>query len=220
MIADRLPGTRVSAAAGAVLLLGLLACPPHVDQPEPRHNGIGEEWLWGPEPGSDLIRAADSPARLRSRFGARQVRDDSIAVGEGMFERGTLLFPRDSSRTVAVQWDADDRPGLVRISDSAGSAWRVHPGAGIGTTLEELESLNGGAFELYGFGWDYEGTTAGWLGGRLEELWGDRILVRLRPTLPDAELLQRVLGDRVYRSDLPVMRALRPAAYEILVRPR
>jgi hypothetical protein len=121
-----------------------------------------------------------------------------------------------------ISWSdtvARARPEFIRVS--RGSTWRVVPGVGIGTSLEELEELNDGTFETTGFGWDYGGTVIGWSGGRLDSLWSDRVIVRLAPADDaPAELEAQVLGDRNYPSEHPAMQALNPTVYEILIRPR
>lgn len=192
--------------------------PPETDPPEP-----SVAWLLGPEPAVDLIRAGDDEAELRRRFGNENVRTDTVWVGEGMFELGTMLYPADPHRRLAVQWAdtvARARPEYVRLEDEH-SIWRLHPGVGLGTSLRQLEELNAGPFDMYGFGWDYGGTVADWRGGRLGELWGDRVIVRLRPRRSDrADLEQQVLGERIYTSSSEVMRALEPEIYAVLVRPR
>lgn len=181
------------------------------------------EWLLGPHPAADLIRADDDEGELRRRLGNEQVRADTVWVGEGMFELGTVLYPDDPLRRLSVQWAdtaARARPEYVRLEDE-GSIWRLHPDVGLGTSLHQLEELNDGPFDMYGFGWDYGGTVADWRGGRLGELWGDRVILRLRPRMRErANLEQQVLGERVYQSSHPAMRELEPEVYAVLVRPR
>lgn len=220
---DRL---RLAAAGTALLLILPLGCVQPAQEDEAstpsgvEQEQVEERWLLAPSRDGDPVRASDTREDLRRRLGEGILRDDSIAVGEGMFEPGTVLYPDQPERRAAVEWDDDGTASLVRISEDAGSAWRLHPGVGIGTTLAELEQLNGGPFELYGFEWDYGGTTAGWRGGRLGELWGDHVLLRLHPTVSDPELGRRVSGERIFRSDDAAMQGLRPAVYQILVRPR
>ncbi len=221
----------VRALNGSSLLSGVLcavlSCAPadgvrdQADDARPAE--LSAEWLIGPSPAADLIRADYDESDLRRRFGDEHVRPDTIWIGEGMFELGTVLYPDDPLRRLAVQWTdtaARARPEFVRLEDE-GSTWRLHPGVGLGTSLRQIEELNGGDFDMYGFGWDYGGTVAGWRGGRLGELWGDRVIVRLRPRAADrADLERQVLGDRIYQSSHPAMRELEPEVYALLVRPR
>jgi hypothetical protein len=104
----------------------------------------------------------------------------------------------------------------------------VIPGVSLGTSLSELESLNGRPFKLFGFSWDYAGTVSGWDGGRLDSLWRggpeNKVLVWLRLS-PDSAGYQsshshEVAGDRVFSSSLPAMRALNPRVYALFITPR
>jgi hypothetical protein len=185
-------------------------------------SGTAGRWLFDTIPAGDLVHADDSESDLVRRLGAGNVRADTVWLPEGMFAIGTALYPGDSARRVDITWSdtmARARPEFIRVS--RGSGWRIAPGAGIGTSLEELEALNGGPFEMTGFGWDYAGTVIGWSGGRLDSLWSDRVIVRLAPADDaPAELEGQVLGDRDYPSEHPAMQSLNPTVYEILIRPR
>jgi hypothetical protein len=97
----------------------------------------------------------------------------------------------------------------------------------MGTTLAAPDSLNERPISLFGFGWDYGGTTSSYNGGRLDSLWrlgssgGSAVHLRLAPDWSAPQSLRsQVAGDRVYRSDDPAMRALNPHVFQILVYPR
>lgn len=203
-----------------------------------RHAGVMAEqqspdsarWLLGPDPSHDLLRADATEATLRARFGAATVVTDSVYVGEGLSELGTILFPEDSTRRLAIVWEdtaARARPAYVYLSGT-NTAWRLYPGVGIGTDLKTLEIMNGRPFRLSGFAWDYSGTTGGFEGGRLDSLWsrngqlGAAALLRLDPPQSGAtdSLTFQVLGDRLFSSAFPAMQQLNPRIYQILVRPR
>jgi hypothetical protein len=204
---------------------------PQADKAAELGDGKGDtHWLLGPEPSADLVHADASEASLRAEFGAAFVRPDSVYVGEGLSEFGTILFPGDSARELSIIWEDTlerARPRYVYLTGS-NSMWRLYPGVGIGTDLKTLESLNGGPFQLAGFGWDYSGTTASFNGGRLDSLWrrdtvlGGAALLRLDPQTAGApdSLAAQVEGDRLFSSDHPAMRLLNPRIYQILVHPR
>jgi hypothetical protein len=221
-----LHGKRMQGAERAAFLLLLLAgCPAPGDRgsaPEGPPRAEEPSWLLAPDPALDLVRASDSEEALRRRLGEDVVRSDTVWVGEGMFEIGTVLFPDDPSRRVQVEWeDAEQRsrPRWVRLEGES-SSWRIHPGVGLATTLAQVEELNEGPFRLHGFGWDYAGTSAGWDDGRLEDLWGSGVLLRFRPSRPDGAREREVSGDSTFPSSHPAMRALDPRVYAVLIRPR
>lgn len=186
-------------------------------------------WLVAGDPAHDAVHATDSEASLRARYGETNVVAGRVDVGEGQVERATILFPHDASRRLAILW-ADtlgrSRPTRVTV-DGAPTRWVVAPGVSLGTSLAELERLNGRPFRLLGMGWDYAGTVVSWQGGRLDSLWrpppGKQRLVwlRLHPVgAVDPALARRVAGDRELSSADSAMRRLDLRVYDLFVEPR
>ncbi len=187
-------------------------------------------WLFASDPSRDPVHATDTEATLRARYGARNVASERIHLGEGETVPGTVLFPNDSSRRLTVVWNdtiARTRPTRVTVG-SGQTRWFVIPGVSIGTSLSELERMNGRPFKLFGFSWDYAGTVSAWEGGRLDSLWRggpeNKVLVwlRLRPDSAgyESEHSREVAGDRVFSSSHPAMRALNPRVYTLFIAPR
>ena len=222
-----------SASAEAVVPVPVPTPIPPVDSarlvPAPDTAGL---WLFGATPDADAIRASTSENLLIRQFGAANVKRDSLDVGEGELVEGDVLFPGDSARRVEIFWadsSARTRISMLRLRGSH-SAWRVAPGVSLGTSLTELERLNGRPFTLSGFGWDYSGTVTSWNGGALDSLWersvgpaGGHVGVRLdyvRGRSPSKSVLTQVLGDHDFSSSLPAMRAINPVVYDLFVAPR
>lgn len=214
----RVVGLLVAATAAAV---GATACGRESE------NGAGggaePTWQLDPTGAAGDVTGRTSEEDLVGRYGRRAVVRGAIPVGEGETQPGTILFPGDSARELAILWRDStrrDRPQALRVT-APGSRWTIAPGVRIGTRLSELETLNGGGFTLTGFGWDYAGTVMSWDGGRLEEPFGgtSRALVRLAPApgVATDSAAQTVAGDRLFRSSDPVMRRLDPAVYEMVV---
>ena len=100
-------------------------------------------------------------------------------------------------------------------------------GITIGTTLKELEKINGKPFFILEPGQDYSGTVISWEKGTLEKELerNGRVILRLQPTLTQAtekeyESLiyeQHPLGQEGLRSDHKVMQKINPWVYEIVV---
>ncbi|WP_127088082.1 hypothetical protein [Aquabacter cavernae] len=160
-------------------------------------------------------------AALVTAFGDANVRDDDIYVGEGASEPGTLVYPDDPERRLEILWHDDDaraRPALIRAS--TGSVWRVPAGPGelrVGMAIADVEALNGRAFSLYGFEWDYGGYASGWKGGALGEA-RDGCVVGLRfgpDPKADDKALRKVSGDRQLSSAAPAVRAVHPVVEQI-----
>ena len=206
------------------LLSLVLACGPatpaqgDVDPPAPTPN-VAE-----PLPEYDLTFVAgqrvgaitpqtDSLA-LHRAYGADQVRDTAVYVGEGLTQAGAVIFPGQPEELELI-WRSEDRQGpeivYIRRPDSP---WTDQEhGVHIGTTLEELENLNGRPFIFAGFEWDYGGAVTDWRGGQLQGLH-----LRLQPS-PDQyeQLPQRFSGDQPVRSDDPAARDLGIRVNEIYV---
>lgn len=187
-------------------------------------------WLFAADPADDAVHATDTEATLRSRYGADNVGAERIHLGEGETVPGTVIFPNDSSRRLTVVWkDTVTRTQPTRVTvGSRQTRWAVVPGVSTGTSLSELERLNGRPFKLFGFAWDYAGTVSGWEGGRLDSLWRggpeNKVLVWLRLS-PDSagyasSRSREVAGDRIFSSSIPAMRALNPRVYALFIEPR
>lgn len=169
-----------------------------------------------------------SEEQLIKIFGAQNVKRENVHVGEGEMQPGTVLFPNDSRKKLSILWrDATrQRPEKILISGK-NTFWKTDRGITIGTTLSTIEELNGGAFALTGFGWDYSGTVLHSNAGRIaelgnesgEEITGRTLLLRLEPdsSLQKTPEYKAVLGDGKFLSDNPAMRKLNPRVYEMIV---
>lgn len=186
---------------------------------------------WQIVPGKSVgpISRSTSEKELVKIFGARNVKRTAIDVGEGETQPGTILFPNDPRRKVSILWrDATTRQQPESISiRGKNTLWKTDRGVTIGTPLRMIEELNGRAFVMTGFGWDYSGTVMHANGGRMvelgtaagEEIKDRTLLLRLEPAtaLLKTPEYSAVLGDVNYFSDNPAMKKLNPRVYEIIV---
>lgn len=212
-------------------MLALAGCKPVAKPSAPADQRESDTlWLLAATPARDAIHASDTEADLIRRYGAANVRRDSINLGEGFYERGTVLFPNDPLRRLEVTWRDTlrlTRPSLARVQEyvrTPRSRWVVFPGISLGICLPEVERINGGPFTLFGFAFDGAGTVHGWEKGRLDTLWKSdpaekRVWVRFDPTVA-GPLPREISGDKLISSTLPAMRAARPCIREIGVVPR
>jgi hypothetical protein len=186
---------------------------------------------WQIVPGKSVgpITRSTSEKELIKIFGAGNVKRAAIDVGEGETQPGTILFPNDPRKKAFVLWrDATTRqqPESVTIR-SKNTLWKTDRGVTIGTPLKTIEELNGRAFVMAGFAWDYSGTVLHANGGRMvelgtaagEEIKDRTLLLRLEPatSLQKTPEYNAVLGDANYFSDNPAMRKLNPRVYEMIV---
>lgn len=91
----------------------------------------------------------------------------------------------------------------------------------MGTSLKELEEINGKSFVLAGFEWDYSGAVFSWENGKLAKLFGnkgERGALRLSPK--DFDKVPRkdsdaVAGDGEFSSKNEAMQRINPRVYFI-----
>ncbi len=174
-----------------------------VEQPE---RQVSQETDFTIVPGQRVgaITAASTEADIKAIYGEEQVEYRPVYIGEGESQPGIAVFP-GASNEIEIVWDiaaATGNPEFIRISKK-GTGWRTAQGVTVGTTLEELEKINGRPFRLYGFGWDYGGLVSDWKGGALESY----LIIALEPA--DWEKVgPEVSGDVTFSSDDPKVRAL------------
>jgi len=180
--------------------------------------GQGHDWLIVPGGRVGPVTASTTEAELRALLGDEQVQQTEIHLGEGFFGAGVIGYPNDPERRFEVSWGdpAEGHPRRVYIRGRS-SKWHTVEGITLGTTLEELEKLNGRSFGLMGFEWDYSGVITSWESGNLEQLASVGIsLEHAFEGNPDSMYFQ-VAGDREFSSGHAAMQRLNPTVYQILV---
>ncbi|MBO0934054.1 hypothetical protein [Fibrella aquatilis] len=193
------------------------------------------------------VRANSTEASLKSLYGAKLVVRDTVYMGEGEFEIGTTVF-KNTADQIQILWkdkQAFARPEIVFIRPAYDDNNQLRPGTAgkeiqwtirssdsptdstpdfikIGTTLRDVEKANGKPFKLYGFGWDYGGTTAGWEGGKLQA--ADKksylsLIFGFDAAFYEAEnkLYDTVMGDSEFLSNNPAMQQLNPTVQTLSV---
>jgi len=183
----------------------------------PRRDSVGEEWRLGK---GGPMGSGTSEAELRVRYGSESIGSIRVELGEGQTAPGTVLYPADSLRRLEIIWrDTLSRRYPTRlILRGVRSQWQVGPGISLGTSLSDLERLNGGPFTLAGFGWDYAGVITDWKGGALDSaLAGIKLYLDPAPGQNQSAVYSQVLGDRDYSSALPAMQQLNPKVWQIFV---
>jgi hypothetical protein len=150
-------------------------------------------------------------ASLVKAFGKRNVAVQSVGIGEGETVTASVIFPRDAARRIEVLWiDEKRRRNPSEIRTGVDATWRTAQGIRRGMSLSEIEALNGRPFELWGFGFDYGGTTLDWKGGALATQAGGCTLT-LRFTMRDgADNAAVYVGEQSLMSDSEGMRKAAP----------
>jgi len=177
--------------------------------------------LPGGEKGS--INVHTTRRDLVRMYGAANVVDRDISLGEGETAPGTVIFPKDPQRAMEIVWkdpDKEAEPDSLTIRGCS-SRWRTLHNVSLGASLKELEKLNGQQFHLAGFDWDYSGTITSWDNGALAAEFNGkhgRVIFRFScsgaPTTEDEQ--SQVMGDRDFSSSHPVMQKINPGVGEIV----
>ena len=159
------------------------------------------KWTAAAAPTVGGITPETSREQVKALFGAENVETFQIPVGEGMTVEGTRVYS-GTPNELHIEWKDAGTPERLTISGK-GTDWQTPVGITVGTSLETVEKINGGAFRITGFGWDYAGRTVSWEGGRLP----DQLQLAFEPThTMSAEKEQEVTGDQRLSSDHPVIR--------------
>jgi len=150
----------------------------------------------------DLVRA----------YGASNVIDQDADVGEGEIQPLTVLFAGDPQRRIELLWKdpgQETEPAFATIRGEA-SRWHAVHGISLGTTLRELERINGRPFRfaLANDGTDMAEEHISWQGGLLEkDFQGDgRIILSLVGPRPTNEATRKGPSDFGGDSNEPAMR--------------
>ena len=144
---------------------------------------------------------------LQQRFGEANVSAREIPGAEGERMRGVVLFPDDPTRRATLYFqDPEHLQGLSMISvDEADSHWKLPSGIGIGASLADVQSRNGGPFTFSGFDWDYGGTITDWRGGKLKPANDNAVSERMQLRMPADGSGEKPypMGDSEFSSDDP-----------------
>lgn len=174
----------------------------------------------------ETFPSSASLATLRTTFAMADVATDSVPLGpvEGQMVPASVLFPRDPTRRIEIVWKdpvAQRQPRFVRLA-SGPTKWRTAEGITIGTSLRELERLNGLPFRLAGFAFDGAGAVVSWKGGRLEtrarancqrRFYVDSLTAAGR----NAAAYRNVRGDGEFSSHSRAMQTLNPRVSSLLL---
>lgn len=175
-----------------------------------------------------LITATTSLEELKAKLGDAVIAKDSIYIGEGYYEVGTTIY-KGTPNELQVLWKDTlnfKNPSSVLIGGSStanatATQWHTDSGIKIGTSLKELEKINGKAFLFSGFGWDYGGQVVDWQAGKLGLPDGiSYVAVELTYNYEDEKLnklAENVMGDSSFLSSQSEAQQLNPVVLNFLI---
>jgi hypothetical protein len=210
----------------AVFLLGISLIAFSQNTPSSADESFAAKYLILPGgKNGGAMSATTTTQDLIRIYGKENVVETSIQNANGEDESVTELFRSDPLRSAVLEWkDPYNRRTLMNIEISgAKSLWRTTHGITLGTTLKELERLNGKPFLLSGFAWDYSGTVMSWHGGMLAQELKEvdhpgRVLLRLdcAASAYQQPTYLSVTGERTFSSMNPAMQELNPTIDDVI----
>jgi hypothetical protein len=192
-----------------IALIALLAVSPAFAQNAPPAEG--------PITCSSPVAAGDSAKTLKQRYGDEVVTEE-LPGAEATSYAGMVLHPRAPDWRIEV-WFTDDTLSKVEYLGlhEKTSRWNV-AGVAIGTSLADVQKLNGRPFLILGFDWDYGGWLADWKGGTFDRPLPGGCKLSLRFSV-DAKTPNNFEGEGVkISSDNPALNKLKPVVSEISVK--
>jgi hypothetical protein len=209
-----------------IIAIGLFGCGQKNKQTE-NTTQVKDSANWICIPGIQVgeIKANTSEKDLIRIYGKKNVAQDSVSLGEGYYEKGTVVF-KGTKNEVQITWKDSlnlANPEVIYIRQP-NTEWKTKEGITIGTTLKELEKINGTAFFMLGFAWDYSGTIISWNHGKLEDKMvkpeDQKLTIRLdeegEVKLTEAEY-HYLSGDKEFYSSNTILQKLNPKVREILI---
>ncbi len=209
------------ALIGSLLVLACAACDSGRgtrDAAQSAQRSALSDFTFQPGVSFGALTADGSEQDLVAAYGAAAVQPEDVSLGEGESEPGTVVFPDDPLRRFEVAWgDTLQRraPSFVLLTGDT-TLWHGRGGLTLGISLAQLEALNGKAFGMAGYGWDYGGSVLSWKDGQLADLEG-RVAVALAPRDANPDL-SHVLGDGEFMSSDSALQRLQPRVNRLVVR--
>ena len=163
----------------------------------------------GPGRVGAIVKGATPPGDLARIYGAGNVVYEKVQLAEGEYRPGATIY-RGTAGELQVGFTQDGKAiAFIRVR---GTAWKSEQGIRIGTTLAELERLNGGPFKFYGFGWDNGGTISN------SRKLPRGVIITIAPTRnKESKQAQRVMGDTEFSSRHSALKGLGVAVGAITV---
>ncbi len=190
------------------LLLMLLAAPAWAQTAPPAD---------GPITCTSPVSVTDSAKSLMQRYGQEAVVDDQLFTGvEDITYQGVVLSPKVPDWRIEIGF-ADEtmrRVSRLTLIDSRTSHWNV-AGVTLGSTLAEVQKINGRPFLIREFFTDGGGFVVDWKGGTLSRPLPGGCSVSVRFGSDDHE--GNPIGDRI-ASDKAELRKWGPVVEQIVVR--
>jgi len=169
----------------------------------PERKGDANDWICIPFLRIGPIEPTSSLTDITRLFGAQNLTRQTVYGPEGIEKFDVTVIYAGTADEIIVYWHDNSygsTPERVSLRQEQ-SRWRTVYAIKQGTTIAELNRINGRPFDFLGFGWDYGGNIMNnWNGGALAAMRG--LSLRLGT---DRELPREYYGDRVLKSNMPTL---------------
>ncbi|MEW6121493.1 MAG: hypothetical protein AB1698_02680 [Pseudomonadota bacterium] len=156
---------------------------------------------------------------IMADFGQNNVAHADVPQPNGSMAPGSILLPNEPKLRVDVAWaDAIGYSMPLRASFTEETRWSV-AGVAIGSSIADVERINGRPFRIVGFGGNNGGAIVDWRGGQLGNLPGPcRLGVQFAISALASDSAQaKASGPKVFNSNDPAVRALSPTVGQFWV---
>lgn len=141
------------------------------------------------------------PRDIAKIFGAAAVKYGKVPAAEGAEHPGCFVH-RGTADALRIGFVSNGR--RIEFIAIVGRNWATTAGLRVGTTLAELERMNGGPFTLSGFDWDHGGIVQNKPPGKLPQFLTISTKTVNSQAVPPSEY-NRISGDRQISSRHPVL---------------
>lgn len=105
---------------------------------------------------------------LKNLFPNEEITEDIGLFEEGTEERAFTVISPNTTNEMHITWKNKDRTQIEDMRIETNGKLKSKTNIKIGTTYDELTSINKKPISFYGFGWDYSGAVL-WNEGELEK---------------------------------------------------
>lgn len=165
---------------------------------------------FGPARVGAIVKGVTKPDDLARIYGAANVKIAKMTPRDGGEEESPGAFVYQMTDDALQIGFSDDGKRILTVT-VLGKTWKSKEGLRLGTPIEQLERINGGPFQLYGFGWDFGGQV--FANGRALRTYE----IFLAPTVDGGSARGQVTGEGKFSSRHPAMMVLRPEVNLITV---
>lgn len=186
-----------------------------------------DRFLISPGVSVGTLTSSTTELNLVEMFGVENVKSTTIQNDQKDTITETVLYPFDTLRMLYINWkDGDSHNGISSVIIKGHSSyWHTREGISLGTSLIQLEIMNGTYFHLTGLNLEHPSTAVDCGNGVLKSLGyrdstdtrilGKRMILQLDQPY---SILERITDEEytsiskegIFRSDITAMEKLNP----------